>query len=433
MINKNIIIIITSVFIFSLSYNSYASTVDEYEQARFDSGVLRVLLYNKHDREMGHGTGFLINDSGYAVTNHHVIASILKDDDDYGVILNRDKPEAPFHFVVVWSSEDKDLAIIKISNLPESYHPVKITNSEIASIKDMDVIAAGFPAVSEEADLNKMTEAIHKGGQISAKRTMKKDSGPWLLLEHSASIHEGMSGGPVVDRCGRVIGITSFYITKASSVYIKEKGSYEEIDQSELMILGKADGINLAIRSIELVKVLDEEKIDYTYDESGCTTGLNPKSVYIFIVAIILVFLVLIYIVWRRARHNGKGYSKIAKRMSDLSHLVRGGVFSGKNASMIGKGAQVSELVLELTKATQVIGRDPQQCNIILDIDTVSSRHARIGWDKQQKQYWIEDVGSTHGTFVNQERIATSQKILLKNHDSFYFSEPDILFVLDMG
>jgi pSer/pThr/pTyr-binding forkhead associated (FHA) protein len=50
------------------------------------------------------------------------------------------------------------------------------------------------------------------------------------------------------------------------------------------------------------------------------------------------------------------------------------------------------------------IGRDPV-CEIQLNDETVSNQHARLWF--RNKQWWIEDLLSTNGTFLNDERIET--------------------------
>jgi len=50
------------------------------------------------------------------------------------------------------------------------------------------------------------------------------------------------------------------------------------------------------------------------------------------------------------------------------------------------------------------IGRDPA-CEIHLSDDTVSSHHARLWF--RNKQWWVEDMLSTNGTYLNEEKIET--------------------------
>ncbi len=56
------------------------------------------------------------------------------------------------------------------------------------------------------------------------------------------------------------------------------------------------------------------------------------------------------------------------------------------------------------TKPDLRIGRDPA-CEIQLSDDTVSNQHARLWY--RNKQWWIEDLLSTNGTFLNDERVET--------------------------
>ncbi len=65
-----------------------------------------------------------------------------------------------------------------------------------------------------------------------------------------------------------------------------------------------------------------------------------------------------------------------------------------------------------LDKSVMRIGRDPEN-EINIDHPQVSRHHARLIW--QNNQVFLEDVGSSNGTFVNRERLASQQR--LKNGD----------------
>lgn len=51
------------------------------------------------------------------------------------------------------------------------------------------------------------------------------------------------------------------------------------------------------------------------------------------------------------------------------------------------------------------IGRDPN-CAVLLNHDSVSSRHARLDWRAQHAAWFVEDNVSRNGTFVNGERVS---------------------------
>ncbi len=57
----------------------------------------------------------------------------------------------------------------------------------------------------------------------------------------------------------------------------------------------------------------------------------------------------------------------------------------------------------QFTKNSVTIGRDPG-CDFPLDDKTVSNRHTRLSF--HHNQWWVEDLGSTNGTMLNQEPVS---------------------------
>jgi len=64
---------------------------------------------------------------------------------------------------------------------------------------------------------------------------------------------------------------------------------------------------------------------------------------------------------------------------------------------------------LRLTKTEIILGRDPG-CDCLLNDITVSNRHACLSFHHQQ--WWLEDLGSTNGTLLNQEPISTPMVVV---------------------
>jgi pSer/pThr/pTyr-binding forkhead associated (FHA) protein len=56
-----------------------------------------------------------------------------------------------------------------------------------------------------------------------------------------------------------------------------------------------------------------------------------------------------------------------------------------------------------------MIGRDPT-CDLVLREEIVSSRHARLSY--HHNQWWIEDLQSTNGTYLNDERLYTATVVV---------------------
>jgi len=79
-----------------------------------------------------------------------------------------------------------------------------------------------------------------------------------------------------------------------------------------------------------------------------------------------------------------------------------------------------------------LIGRSPF-CDIVLDHPAVSELHCQL--EHRDEGYWLEDQGSTNGTFINGKRQEAQTPYELKNEDvvtfgqySFQFFNPAILF-----
>ncbi len=137
------------------------------------------------------GSGFIIDASGYIVTNHHVIA----DADEISVRLYDGRV---LDAELVGSDEKTDLALLKV----ESDEPLPATtwgDSEAARIGDW-VIAIGNP--------------FGLGGTVTAGIVSAQgrdiNAGPYDdFIQTDAAINRGNSGGPMFDIDGKVIGINS--------------------------------------------------------------------------------------------------------------------------------------------------------------------------------------------------------------------------------
>lgn len=149
------------------------------------------------------GSGFIIDASGYIVTNNHVVADAAKI-----VVTLEDGSEHPA--VVKGRDPKTDVALLKIeSKTPLPY--VAFGDSDKVRIGDW-VIAVGNP--------------FGLGGSVSAgilsARGRNLNSGPYdNFLQIDAPINPGNSGGPIFDAAGRVIGIsTAIYSPSGGSVGI---------------------------------------------------------------------------------------------------------------------------------------------------------------------------------------------------------------------
>jgi serine protease Do len=146
----------------------------------------------------GVGTGFIIDESGIAVTNNHVVtgAATLE------VYLN--DGDRPVNARLLGVSECSDLAVIDLEG--DGYTALEWGDPDTI-IEGLDVYAAGFP-LTEEATIEAVDYTLTRG-IISSTRADGETN--WAsvdsVLEHDARIRGGNSGGPLVGTDGRVVGV----------------------------------------------------------------------------------------------------------------------------------------------------------------------------------------------------------------------------------
>jgi serine protease Do len=146
--------------------------------------------------QMGSGSGVIISNDGYIVTNNHVV----KGAGDHGIkVTLTDKRE--FDAKVIGTDENTDLAVIKIdaANLPE----ISMGNSDNVQVGQW-VLAIGNPL-----GLNYTVTA----GIVSALgRNIGLNGGGYAIenfIQTDAAINPGNSGGALVDINGQLVGINS--------------------------------------------------------------------------------------------------------------------------------------------------------------------------------------------------------------------------------
>lgn len=167
--------------------------------------------------QQGSGSGIIISNDGYIVTNQHVIDGAT----EISVILNTGEE---YVAKLVGEDEKSDLAVLKIDkkDLPAA----TLGNSEKVKVGEL-AVAIGNPLGQELAG----TVTV---GVISAvNRTMTVDQSEYNLLQTDAAINPGNSGGALVNQYGEVIGINTI---KLSSENVEGIGFAIAIDIAKPII-----------------------------------------------------------------------------------------------------------------------------------------------------------------------------------------------------
>ncbi len=168
--------------------------------------------------DVGQGTGFIISDNGYIVTNAHVLVGGRE---IKAITYEQEIMSADF----IGYNPDLDISLLKISG---NYDELKLTDSDNVQIGEK-VIAIGNPLGLQFSVSQGIVSAIHRPGP----------SGLEAYIQTDAALNPGNSGGPLINKQGKVIGINNFKIGGGESLgfalesnYIKD--SVNEISQQFL-------------------------------------------------------------------------------------------------------------------------------------------------------------------------------------------------------
>ncbi|GEM_PF-876534 len=137
----------------------------------------------------GHGSGFLISEDGYIITNYHVISDSAKLE-----VIMHDGTKVPAR--IIRFNKEADLALLKIdkNNLVPFLIP-----QEKSSLIGREIYVIGTPSAQD------LSQTLTKG-IISSIRKQANGS---TLIQTDASMSPGNSGGPVIDKDGKLVGVVN--------------------------------------------------------------------------------------------------------------------------------------------------------------------------------------------------------------------------------
>jgi hypothetical protein len=157
-----------------------------------NGAVVSIVMSDKDGRPIAQGTGFLVSRDGLVVTNYHVI--------QHGSSAVIKLPDGAFFVVdgVLAADEARDIAVIKAHG--DNFRTVALGDSDRLQVGE-EVVAIGNPLSLESTVSN---------GILSGLRSIEQEGGK--LLQITAPISPGSSGGPLFNMAGEVVGITTLHI-----------------------------------------------------------------------------------------------------------------------------------------------------------------------------------------------------------------------------
>ena len=189
------------------------------------------------------GTGIIMSEDGYIITNHHVVENAQAVS-----VLTSDDQEYPAN--LIGSDETSDLAVLKID----------ASGLQAASFGDSSVLQVGDMVAAIGDPLGTTLRGTMTDGIISAiNRDLTVSDRTMTLIQTNAALNNGNSGGPLINCYGQVIGINTM---KMSNYYASA---------------ASVEGIGFAI-PIDTAKPIIDELIEKGYVSGRPAIGIDGET-----------------------------------------------------------------------------------------------------------------------------------------------------------
>lgn len=202
---------------------------------------------------VGTGTGVIMSEDGYIITNAHVIYDATQ---GYGkatsVEVQMSDQETVYPAEIVAYDVESDLAVLKVDQT--GLTPAEFGNSDECQVGEM-VVAIGNPLGLE------LQNTVTCGIISAMNREITINDKEMTLIQTDTAINNGNSGGPLINSSGQVIGINS---AKMSSTYYSSSATIE--------------GIGFAIPITEAKEIVDD-LITYGYVTGRPQLGITCQDV----------------------------------------------------------------------------------------------------------------------------------------------------------
>lgn len=209
-------------------------------------GVVRVVIMGTDGQEIfpvSHGTGFAVAPNKI-VTNAHVVREALQDDTLRIGIVPSEGGEAAAYARPIAVNPGNDLALVEITG------ELRLPPLTIAAgpVRDGEVSAVGYPMNVDRAqgldiaDIFRSQPPVKSRGFISGQRPSRL----FDTILHTATIARGNSGGPLLDGCGRVIGVNSFGTDSGAS----DGEFFFAVSTQELLPFLRANDVDARVSSL---------------------------------------------------------------------------------------------------------------------------------------------------------------------------------------
>ncbi len=155
--------------------------------------------------DVGQGTGFIITNDGYVVTNAHLLSGGKTIES-----TSYEKNKIPTE--LIGYDANLDVALLKIEGV---YSFLELGNSDRTQVGER-VIAIGNPLGLQFSVTEGIVSGIHRPGANELN----------IYIQTDAALNPGNSGGPLIDKSGKVIGINNFKLGSGESLGFALESNY---------------------------------------------------------------------------------------------------------------------------------------------------------------------------------------------------------------
>ncbi len=388
-----------------LMASAVAGKASDFDLKKVEASVYKIFATPKGST----GTGFLVSGKRTVVTNFHVVQK----NSEFMVIYRDGREVRTVSARVIGFKPSVDLAILRVDqDLPGN--PLPLINYEPEKL--VDVVTVGFPAAADDAVKGRpltISEALKRvtdpaaldptvtSGVVSRMTSAESPTLNARTVQHNAAINPGNSGGPLFDKCGNVMGVNT-------------------------LVALNSQGLFFSIHSAEVIRVLREYGIEYSWVDHPCETGGSSGGrIVIPMVIGMSAALALAALVF--AMRSGASLGGLGTYVSRLTQQRGRPPAPGAPARHEAPGSArrqvdwaktAATFALQSTKGGRSYGLDAgkvlvvgrgHKSQIAIDDDTVSSTHARLEISAQGDRLTISDLNSSNGTYLNGSRITTAQ------------------------
>jgi len=400
---------------------------------------------------LGQGTGFVIDDFGHVATAEHVVAFCMDPADPevcpaqpgmsrpfmteegQGIIvldryLGMIVPDGSWErdawrpTRVLWRNADLDLAVIEVKDLRRQ--PVVLSAVDPGRTPDRNeqVYAYGFPGVGdpfrgeqiprlEDGDLEPSLTSGNVSKVDRSARAVATHGRP--IIQHTATLSAGNSGGPLFNDCNEVIGVNTFI---KAAVFQPGAAYFSPHISALISALSKEEALRDARARI--------------HREVCVPAAGRLTEIYIIVAAAVAVAVASLLIVWVRrpapvvqaVRRAGAAMGSAGERLQTYGRILRPATEGGRTPksgagpgppswTLAGFDDQGHHVHLNLRgddlrragTAGLVVGRSGAACDLALDDASISDRHARLV--AGPSGIGVVDLGSAAGTVVDGTRL----------------------------